>query len=220
MNAEDRFVLDAVATQRDAIARAIELAEHAFRAGGRLFYVGAGTSGRLGVLDASECPPTFGTDPEMVQGIIAGGLPRAHAIAGGRGGHRGRWRRRRWTRTARRRARLRASASPPRAPRRTCAVRSNARAEHRRAHGNPRLLAACRSRSLELVDVAILPITGRGGRHRLDAHEGRHGDEARAQHDHHRRDDPHRQDVRQPDGRPARDRARSSWTAASASSWR
>ena len=62
-----------MATQRDAIARAIELAEHAFRAGGRLFYVGAGTSGRLGVLDASECPPTFGTDPEMVQGIIAGG---------------------------------------------------------------------------------------------------------------------------------------------------
>src|SRR5690606_19287175 len=45
------------------------------RAGGRLFYVGAGTSGRLGVLDASECPPTFGSDPEMVQGIIAGGLP-------------------------------------------------------------------------------------------------------------------------------------------------
>jgi N-acetylmuramic acid 6-phosphate etherase len=75
LHAEDRFVLDAVATQRDNIARAIELAEQAFRAGGRLFYVGAGTSGRLGVLDASECPPTFGTDPEMVQGIIAGGMP-------------------------------------------------------------------------------------------------------------------------------------------------
>jgi N-acetylmuramic acid 6-phosphate etherase len=74
LHAEDRFVLDAVATQRDNIARAIELAEQAFRAGGRLFYVGAGTSGRLGVLDASECPPTFGTDPEMVQGIIAGGF--------------------------------------------------------------------------------------------------------------------------------------------------
>jgi N-acetylmuramic acid 6-phosphate etherase len=57
------------------IARAIELAEATFRSGGRLFYVGAGTSGRLGVLDASECPPTFGTNPEMVQGIIAGGLP-------------------------------------------------------------------------------------------------------------------------------------------------
>jgi N-acetylmuramic acid 6-phosphate etherase len=74
IQAEDRTVPEAVATQRDAIARAIELVEHAFRAGGRLYYVGAGTSGRLGVLDASECPPTFGTDPAMVQGIIAGGL--------------------------------------------------------------------------------------------------------------------------------------------------
>ncbi len=74
IQAEDRTVPEAVATQRDGIARTIELVEQAFRAGGRLFYVGAGTSGRLGVLDASECPPTFGTDPEMVQGIIAGGL--------------------------------------------------------------------------------------------------------------------------------------------------
>ena len=75
INAEDRMVPDAVATQREQIAMAIEIAERSFRAGGRLFYVGAGTSGRLGVLDASECPPTFGTPPEMVQGIIAGGLP-------------------------------------------------------------------------------------------------------------------------------------------------
>lgn len=73
MNAEDRTVADAVATQREPIARAISLVESAFRTGHRLFYVGAGTSGRLGVLDASECPPTFGSDPEMVQGIIAGG---------------------------------------------------------------------------------------------------------------------------------------------------
>jgi N-acetylmuramic acid 6-phosphate etherase len=75
MNAEDQEVPRAVATQRAQIAQAISAAETAFRAGGRLFYVGAGTSGRLGVLDASECPPTFGTDPEMVQGIIAGGAP-------------------------------------------------------------------------------------------------------------------------------------------------
>jgi N-acetylmuramic acid 6-phosphate etherase len=73
INAEDKTVADAVATQREAIAKAIERAEKTFRADGRLFYVGAGTSGRLGVLDASECPPTYGTDPEMVQGIIAGG---------------------------------------------------------------------------------------------------------------------------------------------------
>ena len=74
INSEDRSVAAAVATQREAIARAIELAEHTFRSGGRLLYIGAGTSGRLGVLDAAECPPTFGTDPEMVQGLIAGGL--------------------------------------------------------------------------------------------------------------------------------------------------
>ena len=71
---EDRAVPDAVNSQREQIAAAIAIAEASFRAGGRLFYVGAGTSGRLGVLDASECPPTFGVPPEMVQGIIAGGL--------------------------------------------------------------------------------------------------------------------------------------------------
>lgn len=74
MLAADEEVPRAVATQREQIARAITATEQAFRGGGRLFYVGAGTSGRLGVLDASECPPTFGTDPEMVQGIIAGGV--------------------------------------------------------------------------------------------------------------------------------------------------
>ena len=75
MLAEDETVPRAVATQREHIAHAVSAAEATFRAGGRLFYVGAGTSGRLGVLDASECPPTFGTPPEMVQGIIAGGTP-------------------------------------------------------------------------------------------------------------------------------------------------
>ncbi|HEY3286393.1 MAG TPA: N-acetylmuramic acid 6-phosphate etherase [Gemmatimonadaceae bacterium] len=75
INAEDARVPAAVATQAAQIAQAMKMAEETFRAGGRLFYVGAGTSGRLGVLDASECPPTFGVDPEMVQGIIAGGPP-------------------------------------------------------------------------------------------------------------------------------------------------
>jgi N-acetylmuramic acid 6-phosphate etherase len=71
--AEDATVPAAVAAARMEIAAALELVEATFRAGGRLFYVGAGTSGRLGILDATECPPTFGTAPEMVQGIIAGG---------------------------------------------------------------------------------------------------------------------------------------------------
>lgn len=73
INREDRKVAEAVGAEREALARAVELAEAAFRAGGRLIYVGAGTSGRLGVLDAAEMPPTYGTDPEMVQGVIAGG---------------------------------------------------------------------------------------------------------------------------------------------------
>jgi len=73
INAEDQTVAAAVASQREPIARAISQAEHTFRHGGRLFYVGAGTSGRLGVLDASEIPPTYGANPELVQGIIAGG---------------------------------------------------------------------------------------------------------------------------------------------------
>lgn len=73
MNAEDAGVPAAVAAAKADIVRAIELVVAAFRAGGRLIYVGAGTSGRLGVIDASECPPTFLSDPEMVQGVIAGG---------------------------------------------------------------------------------------------------------------------------------------------------
>lgn len=73
INAEDRTVADAVATQKHMVAAAIAVAEDCFRRGGRLVYAGAGTSGRLGVLDASECPPTFGVDFDMVVGLIAGG---------------------------------------------------------------------------------------------------------------------------------------------------
>ena len=73
LHAEDQRAVDAVTPELPYVAQAVEIVEAAFRAGGRLFYAGAGTSGRLGVLDAAECPPTFGTPPEMVQGLIAGG---------------------------------------------------------------------------------------------------------------------------------------------------
>jgi N-acetylmuramic acid 6-phosphate etherase len=73
IGAEDATVPAAVARARTEIAKTIDLMESGFRSGGRLVYVGAGTSGRLGVLDAAECPPTFGTPPEMVVGLIAGG---------------------------------------------------------------------------------------------------------------------------------------------------
>jgi N-acetylmuramic acid 6-phosphate etherase len=73
MNAEDARVAVAVGEVLPAVARAVEAIVARLGAGGRLFYVGTGTSGRLGVLDAAECPPTFGVAPELVQGIIAGG---------------------------------------------------------------------------------------------------------------------------------------------------
>jgi len=73
LNSEDKKIAIAVETQIPYIAQAVEMVVKAFKAGGRLIYVGAGTSGRLGVLDAAECPPTYGTDPGLVQGIIAGG---------------------------------------------------------------------------------------------------------------------------------------------------
>lgn len=74
MNAEDATVAAAVATQAESIARAIDAIVDRLKIGGRLIYVGAGTSGRLGVLDASECPPTFNSPPGQIVGVIAGGL--------------------------------------------------------------------------------------------------------------------------------------------------
>ena len=78
MNDEDRTVADAVREALPEVARAIDRTVERMRAGGRLIYVGTGTSGRLGVLDASECPPTFGVSADRVQGIIAGGYDALH----------------------------------------------------------------------------------------------------------------------------------------------
>ena len=72
---EDRRPQEAVAGAASALAEAVEAIAGRLRQGGRLFYLGAGTSGRLGVLDAAECPPTFCSDPELVQGVLAGGAP-------------------------------------------------------------------------------------------------------------------------------------------------
>jgi N-acetylmuramic acid 6-phosphate etherase len=73
INTEDKTIPAIVEKEIPYVAKAVEMLVRTFKQGGRLFYIGAGTSGRLGVLDAAECPPTFGTPPEMVQGIIAGG---------------------------------------------------------------------------------------------------------------------------------------------------
>jgi len=73
-NQEDAKAVAAVGQEKESIAAAITMIANAITHGGRLFYVGAGTSGRLGVLDAAECPPTFCSDPELIQGILAGGM--------------------------------------------------------------------------------------------------------------------------------------------------
>ena len=73
INSEDQKVPAIVAGEIEYITQAVDLLVESFQSGGRLFYIGAGSSGRLGILDAAECPPTFGTDPEMIQGILAGG---------------------------------------------------------------------------------------------------------------------------------------------------
>ena len=73
INEEDKKVAQAVEAELPHIAAAVDLITSKLKAGGRMFYIGAGTSGRLGVLDASECPPTFGVSPHMIQGLIAGG---------------------------------------------------------------------------------------------------------------------------------------------------
>ncbi|MGE5674739.1 MAG: N-acetylmuramic acid 6-phosphate etherase [Mycobacterium leprae] len=75
MNEEDKQVALAVERVLPQVARVVDIIVAALKQGGRLFYIGAGTSGRLGVLDASECPPTFGVSPDLIQGIIAGGFP-------------------------------------------------------------------------------------------------------------------------------------------------
>ena len=83
MLAEEARVIPALRKNKPAIERVIKTIVSSFKRGGRLFYVGAGTSGRLGVLDASECPPTFSTNPEMVQAIIAGGAIALHSAVEG-----------------------------------------------------------------------------------------------------------------------------------------
>ena len=78
MNEEDATVATAVKSVINDVARAVDEIVERLKNGGRLFYIGTGTSGRLGVLDASECPPTFGVPPELVQGVIAGGYDACH----------------------------------------------------------------------------------------------------------------------------------------------
>ena len=79
INQEDQTVAQSVSRVLDSVAAAVDIIVGRINSGGHLYYVGTGTSGRLGVLDASECPPTFGVSPDLVRGIIAGGYPALHS---------------------------------------------------------------------------------------------------------------------------------------------
>ena len=83
INSEDHKVAEAVEAVCPQIAKAVDVIAEKLRQGGRLIYVGCGTSGRLGILDAVECPPTYSTEPEMVQGLIAGGMPAVYKAVEG-----------------------------------------------------------------------------------------------------------------------------------------
>ena len=156
INTEDHLVPLAVRREIPYIARAVDIVVEAFRAGGRLFYVGAGTSGRLGILDASECPLTFGTDPEMVQGLIAGGRPAVFRSQEGAEDHEENGRK----------ALDEAGVRPPDV---VCGIAASRRTpyvvgavKHARALGCRTLYITCNPRSeftLD-VDVAICPVVG------------------------------------------------------------
>lgn len=156
INEEDRTVAQAVGKEIRYIAQAVKLVVAAFRAGGRLIYVGAGTSGRLGIVDASECPPTFGTPPEMVHAIIAGGpdaVFRSREGAEDVAAHGAE-------------SLIRANASPPDV---VCGIAASRRTpfvvgavEYARTAGCRTLFVTCNPReqfSLD-VDVAICPVVG------------------------------------------------------------
>ena len=196
---EDRKMLAAVQREKDRIAVGVEIITQALRKGGRIIFVGAGTSGRLGVLESAEMPPTFGTSPDLVQAIMAGGK---NAILRAQGRRRGQLRGRRALdqppqadeegrrdrRVGERHDAVRARRADPRAPRRLEDHLRHLRSAHRAADvRRPDDRAGRRSRSDR----------------RIDAAQGRHRDQDGAQHADDGVDDPHRQDLRQPDGRRA-----------------
>ena len=199
INREDRQVAGAVAREIPAIAKAVDAIAAAIERGGRLFYIGAGTSGRLGVLDASECPPTFGVPAELVQGVMAGGM---HALYQS----------------------TEASEDDAEAGARDLAARgfhsSDALVGIAASGRTPYVLGAVREARRMGATTAGISCTPRfraqprrGHPHRarpgprsdcrFDAYQGGHRHQARVEHDLHRRDDPARIRLRQPDGERA-----------------
>ena len=194
---EDRKVIAAVQKEKERIAHGVEIIAQALRKGGRIIFVGAGTSGRLGVVEAAEMPPTFGTAPRIVQAIMAGGQEAVFKAKEGVEDN--------YEEGARSIARLRLTQKDVvigvSASGMTPFVRGGAdpRAQGGREDHLRHLLAGLRAADLRRpADRA-----GRrpGAHRRLDAPQGRHRDQDGAQHADHGRDDQGRQDLRQPDGR-------------------
>jgi hypothetical protein len=180
INQEDRLVAEAVGKALEDIARVVELVVASFERRGRLLYFGAGTSGRLGVIDAAECPPTFGVDPGMVVGVIAGGretvfLSREGIEDDGEGGARD---------VADHNVSDRDTVLGQPADA-VCAGRTRGRARPRGRHGAAALQRRARARRGRRRDRRPRP----GGRRGIDAHEGGQRAEDGTQHDHDRQYD-------------------------------
>ena len=209
---EDRKVVAAVAREKERIALGVEIISQAIRKGGRLVFVGAGTSGRLGVLEAAEMPPTFGTDRTLVQAVMAGG---ESALVRAREGVEDNYEEgaRAITRLAVDGADVVVGVS---ASGMTPFVRG-ALAAARHA-GAKIIFVTCdpRTELQTFVDLTIAPAVGPGGDRGVDAPQGRHRDQDGAQHADHRVDGAHRQDLRQPDGRRADELREAAGTAPAA----
>lgn len=193
---EDKKVFEAVESALPMIARAVEIIAVRLKKGGRLFYLGAGTSGRLGILDAVECPPTFGTNPELVQGVIAGGM---NAIFRAQEGAEDS------LALAQEDLRERGFGSSDV----LCGIAASGRTpyvvgglDYARSLGAATIAVACTPDSpiAALADIAITAVTGpeviTGS-----TRQGGHGAENHPQHALHGHDDPSRQGLRQPHGR-------------------
>ena len=194
MNRADRRAVQAVGRAAPAIGRAIELIVRALSRGGRLVFVGAGTSGRLGVIEAAECPPTFDTPPALVQAVIAGGRGAVFRSVEGAedDGSAG-------ARQMRRRARAGDVVVGIAASGVTPFVRG-ALGEARQPRGGDRARDVQSGRAAQERPHRHRARRRTGGPGRLDAAQGGDGDQARAQYAHHRCLRPARQGPRQPDG--------------------
>ena len=196
MVAEDRKVLAAVQKERDRIALGAEIICQSYRRNGRLVFVGAGTSGRLGVLEAAEMPPTFGTLPSRVHAIMAGGKEAVFTAREGVEDD--------YEEGARAIARLRPTNRDVVVGVSASGITPFVRGALTRARkaGLKIIFVTCwpRTELQNFVDLIIAPAVGPGSPHRLDPPEGRHGDQAGAEHAHDGGHGPRRQDLRQPDG--------------------